>query len=149
MRRSRPARRNRPTSSFIWAMRAVAHADRTIRNRCHTVCATPSSTRPQGRFRIDPENITYLGPRIARLDRTAASKPSGIRGCGWKPDPYCVVQSLERMVGRRPATLIHRTSRGELEVASQISRRTCGVFASCGVGPSDTERTKLVNICAE
>jgi branched-chain amino acid transport system substrate-binding protein len=51
---------------------------------------------PQGRVRIDPENNhTYLWPRIARLDRQGRFQTVWNPGVRVKPDPYCVVQSLD------------------------------------------------------
>jgi branched-chain amino acid transport system substrate-binding protein len=51
---------------------------------------------PQGRVRIDPENNhTYLWPRIARLDRLGRFQTVWNPGVRVKPDPYCVVQSLD------------------------------------------------------
>lgn len=51
---------------------------------------------PQGRVRIDPENNhTYLWPRIARLDRNGRFQTVWNPGVRVKPDPYCVVQSLD------------------------------------------------------
>ena len=51
---------------------------------------------PQGRVRIDPENNhTYLWPRIARLDRHGRFQTIWNPGVRVKPDPYCVVQSLD------------------------------------------------------
>jgi branched-chain amino acid transport system substrate-binding protein len=51
---------------------------------------------PQGRVRVDPENNhTYLWPRIARLDRNGRFQIVWNPGVRVKPDPYCVVQSLD------------------------------------------------------
>ncbi len=51
---------------------------------------------PQGRVRIDPENNhTYLWPRIARLDQNRKFQMVWNPGVRIKPDPYCVVQSLD------------------------------------------------------
>jgi len=51
---------------------------------------------PQGRVRIDPENNhTYLWPRIARLDKSGRFQTVWNPGVRIKPDPYCVVQSLD------------------------------------------------------
>jgi len=51
---------------------------------------------PQGRVRIDPENNhAYLWPRIARLDSSAKFQTVWNPGVRIKPDPYCVVQSLD------------------------------------------------------
>jgi branched-chain amino acid transport system substrate-binding protein len=51
---------------------------------------------PQGRVRIDPENNhAYLWPRIARLDQHGKFQTVWNPGVRIKPDPYCVVQSLD------------------------------------------------------
>jgi branched-chain amino acid transport system substrate-binding protein len=51
---------------------------------------------PQGRVRIDAENNhAYLWPRIARLDQSAKFQTVWSPGVRIKPDPYCVVQSLD------------------------------------------------------
>jgi branched-chain amino acid transport system substrate-binding protein len=51
---------------------------------------------PQGRVRVDPENNhTCLWPRIARLDRQGRFQIVWNPGVRVKPDPYCVVQSLD------------------------------------------------------
>lgn len=51
---------------------------------------------PQGRVRVDPENNhTYLWPRIARLDQKGRFQIVWNPGVRVKPDPYCVVQSLD------------------------------------------------------
>lgn len=51
---------------------------------------------PQGRVRIDPENNhTMLWPRVARLDAEAKFRIVWNPGMRVKPDPYCVVQSLD------------------------------------------------------
>lgn len=51
---------------------------------------------PQGRIRIDPENNhAYLWPRIAKLDASGRFQMVWNPGVRIKPDPYCVVQSLD------------------------------------------------------
>ncbi len=51
---------------------------------------------PQGRVRIDPENNhTFLWPRVARLDAEKRFQIVWNPGMRVKPDPYCVVQSLD------------------------------------------------------
>lgn len=51
---------------------------------------------PQGRVRIDPaNNHAYLWPRIARLDSAGRFQMAWNPGVRIKPDPYCVVQSLD------------------------------------------------------
>jgi branched-chain amino acid transport system substrate-binding protein len=51
---------------------------------------------PQGRVRIDAENNhTFLWPRVARLDARGRFQTVWNPGVRVKPDPYCVVQSLD------------------------------------------------------
>lgn len=51
---------------------------------------------PQGRVRVDPDNNhTYLWPRVARLDAKGQFQIVWNPGVRVKPDPYCVVQSLD------------------------------------------------------
>ncbi len=51
---------------------------------------------PQGRVRIDPENNhTYLWPRVARLDADRRFQIVWNPGVRVKPDPYCIVPSLD------------------------------------------------------
>ena len=51
---------------------------------------------PQGRVRIDAENNhTFLWPRVARLDSAGRFQTVWNPGVRVKPDPYCVVQSLD------------------------------------------------------
>ena len=51
---------------------------------------------PQGRVRIDAENNhTFLWPRVARLDAAKNFQIVWNPGMRVKPDPYCVVQSLD------------------------------------------------------
>ena len=51
---------------------------------------------PQGRVRIDRENNhTYLWPRVARLDARRNFQIVWNPGVHVRPDPYCVVQSLD------------------------------------------------------
>jgi len=51
---------------------------------------------PQGRVRIDPENNhTYLWPRVARLDAERRFQIVWNPGVRVKPDPYCIVPSLD------------------------------------------------------
>jgi branched-chain amino acid transport system substrate-binding protein len=51
---------------------------------------------PQGRVRISSENNhTYLWPRIARVDQAGRFQIVWNPGVRVKPDPYCVVQSLD------------------------------------------------------
>jgi branched-chain amino acid transport system substrate-binding protein len=51
---------------------------------------------PQGRVRIDAENNhTFLWPRVARLDAAKKFQIVWNPGMRVKPDPYCVIQSLD------------------------------------------------------
>ena len=51
---------------------------------------------PQGRVRIDSQNNhAYLWPRVARLDARKKFQIVWNPGVRVKPDPYCVVQSLD------------------------------------------------------
>ncbi len=51
---------------------------------------------PQGRVRIDAQNNhAYLWPRVARLDARKKFQIVWNPGVRVKPDPYCVVQSLD------------------------------------------------------
>jgi branched-chain amino acid transport system substrate-binding protein len=51
---------------------------------------------PQGRVRIDPtNNHTYLWPRVARLDARGSFQMIWNPGVRVKPDPYCIVPSLD------------------------------------------------------
>ena len=58
---------------------------------------------PQGRVRIDASNNhTYLWPRVARLDARGAFQIVWNPGVRVKPDPYCVVMSLDDWSADRP-----------------------------------------------
>ena len=51
---------------------------------------------PQGRVRIDASNNhTYLWPRVAKLDARGTFQTVWNPGVRVKPDPYCVVMSLD------------------------------------------------------
>lgn len=51
---------------------------------------------PQGRVRVDPENNhTFLWPRVARIDDERRFQTVWNPGLRVKPDPYCVIQSLD------------------------------------------------------
>jgi branched-chain amino acid transport system substrate-binding protein len=51
---------------------------------------------PQGRVRIDPtNNHTYLWPRVARVDARRCFQIVWNPGVRVKPDPYCIVLSLD------------------------------------------------------
>jgi branched-chain amino acid transport system substrate-binding protein len=58
---------------------------------------------PQGRVRIDASNNhTYLWPRVAKLDARGAFQIVWNPGVRVKPDPYCVVMSLDDWSADRP-----------------------------------------------
>jgi branched-chain amino acid transport system substrate-binding protein len=78
------------------AMRAVARCGCDDPERVLVELRDSEFDAPQGRVRIDPENNhAYLWPRIARLDAQAKFQTVWNPGVRIKPDPYCVVQSLD------------------------------------------------------
>jgi branched-chain amino acid transport system substrate-binding protein len=78
------------------AMRAVAKCGSDEPEQVLVNLRDSEFDAPQGRVRIDPENNhTYLWPRIARLDRLGRFQTVWKPGVRVKPDPYCVVQSLD------------------------------------------------------
>jgi branched-chain amino acid transport system substrate-binding protein len=78
------------------AMRAVARCGTDDPEQVLSNLRDAEFDAPQGRVRIDPENNhTYLWPRIARLDRNGRFQTVWNPGVRVKPDPYCVVQSLD------------------------------------------------------
>jgi branched-chain amino acid transport system substrate-binding protein len=78
------------------AMRAVAKCGTDDPEHVLSNLRDAEFDAPQGRVRIDPENNhTYLWPRIARLDRNGRFQAVWNPGVRVKPDPYCVVQSLD------------------------------------------------------
>jgi len=78
------------------AMRAVAKCGSDDPEQVLTNLRDAEFDAPQGRVRIDRENNhTYLWPRIARLDRNGRFQTVWNPGVRVKPDPYCVVQSLD------------------------------------------------------
>ena len=78
------------------AMRALARSGSDDPERVLTELRDSEFDAPQGRVRIDPENNhTYLWPRIARLDKSGRFQTVWNPGVRIKPDPYCVVQSLD------------------------------------------------------
>ncbi|HEY0220539.1 MAG TPA: transporter substrate-binding domain-containing protein [Afipia sp.] len=81
---------------FHLAMRALARCGSDDPERVLAEVRDSEFDAPQGRIRIDPENNhTYLWPRIARLDQQAKFQMVWNPGVRIKPDPYCVVQSLD------------------------------------------------------
>jgi branched-chain amino acid transport system substrate-binding protein len=78
------------------AMRAIARCGSDDPERVMAELRDSEFDAPQGRVRIDPENNhTYLWPRIARLDQSGRFRMVWNPGVRIKPDPYCVVQSLD------------------------------------------------------
>jgi branched-chain amino acid transport system substrate-binding protein len=78
------------------AMRAVAKCGTDDPEQVLANLRDSEFDAPQGRVRIDLENNhTYLWPRIARLDRFGRFQTVWNPGVRVKPDPYCVVQSLD------------------------------------------------------
>jgi branched-chain amino acid transport system substrate-binding protein len=78
------------------AMRALARAGSDDPERLLPELRDSEFDAPQGRVRIDAENNhTYLWPRIARLDARGKFQTVWNPGVRIKPDPYCVVQSLD------------------------------------------------------
>jgi branched-chain amino acid transport system substrate-binding protein len=78
------------------AMRALTRCGSDDPDRVLTELRDSEFDAPQGRVRLDPENNhTYLWPRIARLDKSGRFQTVWNPGVRIKPDPYCVVQSLD------------------------------------------------------
>jgi branched-chain amino acid transport system substrate-binding protein len=78
------------------ALRAIARCGSDDPERVMIELRDSEFDAPQGRVRIDPENNhTYLWPRIARLDHSGRFRTVWNPGVRIKPDPYCVVQSLD------------------------------------------------------
>ncbi len=78
------------------AMRAVAKCGSDDPEQVLSNLRDSEFDAPQGRVRIDPDNNhTYLWPRIARLDHNGRFQGVWNPGARVKPDPYCVVQSLD------------------------------------------------------
>lgn len=78
------------------AMRALARCGSDDPERVVAEVRDSEFDAPQGRIKIDPENNhAYLWSRIARLDQNAKFQVVWNPGVRIKPDPYCVVQSLD------------------------------------------------------
>lgn len=78
------------------AMRAVAKCGSDDPDQVLINLRDAEFDAPQGRVRVDPENNhTWLWPRIARIDRQGRFQVVWNPGVRIKPDPYCVVQSLD------------------------------------------------------
>ncbi len=78
------------------AARAIGRAGTDDPDRLVGELGDAEFDAPQGRVRIDHENNhTYLWPRVARLDSAGRFQIVWNPGVRVKPDPYCVVQSLD------------------------------------------------------
>ncbi len=78
------------------AARALARAGTDDPDRLLRELRGAEFDAPQGRVRIDAENNhTFLWPRVARLDAAGRFQTVWNPGVRVKPDPYCVVQSLD------------------------------------------------------
>ncbi len=85
-----------PIFSCIWRCARSRNAAPTIPSRCSPICATPSSMRRRDASGSIRKTITPIsGPGSHGSTGTAAFRPCGIPGVRVKPDPYCVVQSLD------------------------------------------------------
>ncbi len=78
------------------AAAAIARAGSADPERVLPELSEIEFTAPQGRVRIDRENNhTYLWPRVARLDARGHFQIVWNPGLRVRPDPYCVVQTLD------------------------------------------------------
>jgi branched-chain amino acid transport system substrate-binding protein len=78
------------------AMRAVAKCGSDDADAVLKHLRDAEFDAPQGRIRIDADNNhTFLWPRIARIDDQKKFRIIWNPGVRIKPDPYCVVQSLD------------------------------------------------------
>ena len=78
------------------AARALARAGTDDPERLVKEVREAEFDAPQGRVRIDAENNhAFLWPRVARLDAAGRFQTVWNPGVRVKPDPYCVVQSLD------------------------------------------------------
>lgn len=78
------------------AMRALARAGTDAPDEVLGQLRDAEFDAPQGRVRIDAQNNhTWLWPRVARLDARGRFQIVWNPGARVKPDPYCVVQSLD------------------------------------------------------
>jgi branched-chain amino acid transport system substrate-binding protein len=82
--------------SMHLAMRALGRSGSDEPDRILPELRDSEFDAPQGRVRIDRENNhAYLWPRIARIDPEGRFQLVWNPGVRIKPDPYCVVQSLD------------------------------------------------------
>ncbi len=78
------------------ALRALARAGTDAPDPLLAQLADSEFDAPQGRVRVDAQtNHTWLWPRVARLDARGRFQIVWNPGTRVKPDPYCVVQSLD------------------------------------------------------
>ena len=78
------------------AARALARAGTDDPEQLKVELREAEYDAPQGRVRIDAENNhTFLWPRVARLDSAGRFQIVWNPGVRVRPDPYCVVQSLD------------------------------------------------------
>ena len=90
------------------ATRAMARCGSDDPERVLTELRDSEFDAPQGRVRIDRENNhAYLWPRIARLDKSGRFQTVWNPGVRIKPDPYCVVQSLDDWSAEELQTVNH------------------------------------------
>lgn len=81
---------------FHLAMRALARAGTDAPEQILAELRDAEFDAPQGRVRVDAENNhTYLWPRVGRIDARGRFQIVWNPGARVKPDPYCVVQSLD------------------------------------------------------
>lgn len=78
------------------ALRALARSGSDAPDDILTELRDAEFDAPQGRVRIDGEtNHTWLWPRVGRVDAQGRFQIVWNPGMRVKPDPYCVVQSLD------------------------------------------------------
>ncbi|MCJ8144498.1 transporter substrate-binding domain-containing protein [Ancylobacter sp. A5.8] len=78
------------------ALRALARAGSDAPDDILAELRDAEFDAPQGRVRIDGEtNHTWLWPRVGRVDAQGRFQVVWNPGMRVKPDPYCVVQSLD------------------------------------------------------
>lgn len=78
------------------ALRALARAGTDAAEDILAGLRDAEFDAPQGRVRIDGDtNHTWLWPRVARVDANGRFQIVWNPGARVKPDPYCVVQSLD------------------------------------------------------
>ncbi|MFT0859261.1 transporter substrate-binding domain-containing protein [Ancylobacter sp. G4_0304] len=78
------------------ALRALARSGSDAPDDILTELRDAEFDAPQGRVRIDGEtNHTWLWPRVGRVDARGRFQIVWNPGTRVKPDPYCVVQSLD------------------------------------------------------